>query len=87
MITQEKMKDILSLNKIWLGKMQITTVQFVCVIILIMLYTRSITVMYKVRISITRVLRVVDNPKEITLISSSQFEFQWFWSLVFLTPF
>ena len=84
------MKGILSLNTIWLGKMQITTVQFVCVIIiLIMLYTRSVKVMYKVRISITRAIRVVDNPKEIHLISSSQqlqFEVQYFWSLVFLTP-
>ena len=70
--------------------MQITTVQFVCVIIPIMLYTRSVkSHVQSTNISITRVLRVVDNPKERTLHASSQqlhFEFQWVWSLVFPTP-
>ena len=62
MITQEKVYEGHIAGDIYilpehntitrLGNMQITTVQFECVIILIMLYTRSVKVMYKVQISI-----------------------------------
>ena len=69
--------------------MPITTVQFVCVIIPIMLYTRSVkSHVQSMNKYITRVIRVVDNPKEISLHASFQqlqFVFQWFWSLVFPT--